>query len=127
MPSALVWGGIAFVNTKDGLQATVWRSPFSDAIRQRLVSFANPTGDITNSDLELAATVVEHDVLASAFDLWEHTLSTSHGNTPAEAWQRKGSTTTLGPAPPFSECRHITSNTSDMSPYTISFLAISTE
>ena len=86
------------MNTKDGLKAIVWQSPFSDMIRKRLVSFANPTRDITKSDLELAATVVQHDVLAAAFDLREHTLSTSHDNTPAEAWQRKGSTTTLGPA-----------------------------
>lgn len=91
-------GGIAFIHTTHGVEAIVWRAPFDDEIRLRLVSFSNPTGDITNSDLELAATVTHHDVLATNFDLREHTIQSSHDNTPAEAWQHKGSTTTLGPA-----------------------------
>ena len=70
---------------------------FPDHIRQRLVSFDIPTGDISNSDLELAGTVAHHDVLRSNFDIREHTVHTFHDNTPAQFWQRKGSTTTLGP------------------------------
>ncbi|CAJ1945366.1 unnamed protein product [Cylindrotheca closterium] len=88
-------GGIAFINTTDGVEAIVWRAPFDDDIQRRLVSFQNPTGDITNSDLELAATVTHHDVLTTHFDLREHTIQSSHDNTPAEAWQHEGSTTTL--------------------------------
>ena len=36
----------------------VWRVPWPPEIRARLVTFNNPTGDITNSDLEMAAEVL---------------------------------------------------------------------
>jgi hypothetical protein len=33
----------------------IWRYPFDTALQDRLVSYANPLGDVCNSDLELAA------------------------------------------------------------------------
>lgn len=91
-------GGAAFISTSQGIVPVVWRKPFPAHIQHRLVSWTNPKGDITNSDLELAATVVHHDVIAHASDVREHTLHSMHDNTPAQYWQRKGSTTTAGPA-----------------------------
>ena len=96
--SGIGMGGVAFVATAADIQAVLWRQSFPSKIRQQLVSFENPTGDVTNSDLELAATVAHHDVLTANFDLREHTIHSFHDNTPAQYWQRKGSTTTLGPA-----------------------------
>jgi hypothetical protein len=59
-----------------------------------LVSFNDPSGQVTNSDLELAATIVQHDVAAHHYDVRERTTSSGSDNTPAVAWQGKGSTTT---------------------------------
>jgi hypothetical protein len=73
----------------------LWRQPFPLAIQRKLVSFTNPTGTVTNSDLELAGVIAHQDVLAQAFDVRESTTATLCDNTPAVFWSRKGSTTTL--------------------------------
>ena len=44
------------------------------------------------------APLMHHDVATSTTDLRESTISTLMDNTPALAWQTKGSTTTVGPA-----------------------------
>jgi hypothetical protein len=100
-------GGVAFA-TSSGLRLrdtspltplthttpVLWRSRFPSAVTAKLVTFKNPQGSITNSDLELGATIIHHDVLAQHFDIRELTVSTGCDNTPAVSWQRKGSTTT---------------------------------
>ena len=50
--------------------------PFPLSIQPRLVSFSNPTGDITKSDLE------HLDVLVQGFDVRETTTATLRDNTP---------------------------------------------
>jgi hypothetical protein len=72
----------------------LWRSPFPPYIQDALVSWDNPAGSVTNSDLELAASIAHQDVLVHAFDLRERTIHTGSDNTPTVYWQRKGSTTT---------------------------------
>jgi hypothetical protein len=72
----------------------LWRARFEPDIVKDLVSFSNPSGQVTNSDLELAATIVQHDIAAHHYDVRERTISSGSDNTPAVAWQRKGSTTT---------------------------------
>ena len=92
-------GGVAFLPHPDGTVVPIlWRAPFSQDIQAQLVSWNNPTGSITNSDLELAATIAHQDVVASFADTRERTTGTVTDNTPAESWQQKGSTTTVGPA-----------------------------
>ena len=76
----------------------VWRHPFPEHIQSALVSFDNPAGTITNSDLELAGTVAQAAVLAANKDLRETTLAICTDNTPALAWQGRGAKTTTGPA-----------------------------
>jgi hypothetical protein len=76
----------------------LWQCKLPEDITAQLVSYDNPTGSITNSDLELMATIVHKDVLAHAFDVRERTIATGTDNTPALAWQRKGSVSTQGPA-----------------------------
>jgi hypothetical protein len=62
-------------------------------------SWSNPTGTITNSDLELAGTIIEHEAIVQNWDVRERTVRVCTENTPTEAWQRKGSvTTTAAPA-----------------------------
>jgi hypothetical protein len=74
----------------------LWRSRFDDDTSRKLVSFENPSGTITNSDLELAASIVQHDVAAHTFDVRERTIASGSDNTPTVSWQRKGSTSTTG-------------------------------
>jgi hypothetical protein len=76
----------------------VWRAPFPQKIQNLVVSEKNPTGTITNSDLELAGAIAHNDVLVHEVDARERTVATLCDNTPATAWQRKGSVTTTGAA-----------------------------
>jgi hypothetical protein len=43
----------------------LWRHPFPLAVREQIVSYDNPTGRLTNSDLELAGTVVHQAILGN--------------------------------------------------------------
>jgi hypothetical protein len=91
-------GGVIFVPTStDRIHPLLWRAPFPLDVQRDLVSSDNPTGTITNSDLELAGTIAQHDVLVHHVDCRERTIHTLTDNTPALAWQSKGSTTTTGP------------------------------
>jgi len=76
----------------------LWRFPFPTSITSQLVSTENPTGAITNSDLELAGSVAHDDILASAVNVTHLTTCGLNDNTPTVAWRQKGSTTTTGPA-----------------------------
>ena len=84
--------------THSNIRPTVWRAPFPDWVRAKLVSFDNHHGTITNSDLELAGLIVHHDVLAQTVNIRGNTLAPLGDNTPTEAWHHKKSTTTTGPA-----------------------------
>ncbi len=102
--SGLALGGVFFVPAPQSTpeapmhQSYLWQFKLPEHIRTRLISNATPTGSISNSDLELAAAVAQPDVICSIFDLTEATIANLHDNTPAVFWQRKGSTTTTGPA-----------------------------
>jgi hypothetical protein len=77
-----------------GLGPILWRATFPNEIVKNLVTHKNPTGRVTNSDLELAAGVVQNDIAAQNFDVRERTIASGSDNTPTIAWQSKGSTTT---------------------------------
>jgi hypothetical protein len=64
------------------------RSPFPLEVQHRLVLFDNPAITITNSDLELelAASVAQHDVLTSNVDARESTVHNFSDNTPTVFW-----------------------------------------
>jgi hypothetical protein len=91
-------GGVIFVQdqTAGKLNPLLWRAPFPQDTQHDVVSSKNPTGSITNSDLELAGTVAQHDVLVHHVDCRERAVHTLTDNTPALAWQSKGSTTAAG-------------------------------
>jgi hypothetical protein len=63
-----------------------------------LINFANPSGTITNSDLELADTDAQQDVLAQSADIREATIHDSSDNVVTLLWKWKGATSTKGTA-----------------------------
>jgi hypothetical protein len=75
----------------------VFRAPFPAAIQRRLITTDNPSGDLTNSDLELAALVLatamraHTTTLCPAASLW-----CGSDNVAAVSWARRGSTSTTG-------------------------------
>ena len=76
----------------------VWRTPFPPQVQRELVSTTNPSGTISNSDLELAGAIAHAGALAHHRDIWECTVATFSDNTPAVVWGAKASVTTTGPA-----------------------------
>jgi hypothetical protein len=58
-------GGVHFVPLPNGdLKPILWRQTWPTSVSAKLVSTDNPRGSVTNSDLELAATIAQFDVLA---------------------------------------------------------------
>ena len=91
-------GGVWLPSTQHSLHPPyVWRAPFPSSVQQALVSADNPSGSITNSDLELVGTIVHKATLAAVHDISHCTIATFSDNTPAVAWGNKASTTTAGP------------------------------
>ena len=80
-------GGVLFAEDQ---APVLWRAPFPEDIQQRIVSFDNPHGDITNSDLEQAGVLAQADVANTTFDLRERTLATLNDNTAAISRNKKG-------------------------------------
>ena len=76
----------------------IWWAPFPSSVQQALVSTDNPSGSITNLNLELAGTIAHEATLTMVHDLRHCTIATFSDNTPAVAWVNKASTTTAGPA-----------------------------
>jgi hypothetical protein len=61
-------GGTFFVRQSQKTTPFLWRAPFPAEIQQQVVSFKNPSGLVSNSDLELAGTIAHHDVVAHTVD-----------------------------------------------------------
>ena len=79
-------------------QPCLWRERFPEHVTKQLISYSNPHGTITNSDLELAGTIAHDDVLAHAVPVTHVSTRTFTDNTPAMSWRTKGNATTKGPA-----------------------------
>ena len=90
--------GGTWLSHDPAFQPLVWRSRFPSEVQNDLVSTNNPQGRTTNSDLELAGQIAHLDILNQHSDCRERTISILTDNISARSWQRKGSTTTLGPA-----------------------------
>ena len=95
MPRELGWVA-SILSLMIAIVPLLWRAEFPQWVQYRLVSFKNPDGDINNSDLELAASIGQYDVVAQAADVAERTIHNSYDNDAAVYWQRKASTTILG-------------------------------
>ena len=77
---------------------TLWRQAFSPDITTSLVTYKNPHGTISNSDLELAGHVTHNNMLASIANIDSTMVSSCTDNTLALYWAKKGSTSTIIPA-----------------------------
>jgi hypothetical protein len=109
-------GGIHFTPQPDGsIQPCLWCQLLPTELTTWLVINDNPSGDITIIDLELAATVAHHDVLAHYINIREGTTNNLLDNTATVYWQRKGSTTTTKAAACILRYRSSTSISTDMS------------
>jgi hypothetical protein len=67
----------------------VWRVEWPQDIRDNVVSFANPTGTITNSDLEMAGMVIQYLVLEHLACLRHVHVAAWCDNTPTVSWTNK--------------------------------------
>ena len=72
----------------------LWRYEWPQTIKSKLQTASNPTGTITNSDLELAGGLLHLDALAHTYDIRESTVLSKTDNLATLFWQRKGSTST---------------------------------
>ena len=82
-------GGVWLPGTKE-LAPIVWQVQWPIEFRDRLVTLENPEGDITNSDLEMAAEVLGLLVLEANVCLrWIHVECCSD-NSATVAWQGRG-------------------------------------
>jgi hypothetical protein len=88
-------GGVYFDASKQGY---VWRFPFLDDVQSQLVSKKNPSGRVTNSDLEQAGLLAQVSVISHHHDVAYATLANRSDNTPAVSCVTKGAVTSNGPA-----------------------------
>ena len=88
-------GGVWFSGTSP-LKPTVWRILFPKFVIANLVSSKNPTGFITNSDLEMAGLLCQWLVLEciAPASLQHATAGMFSDNTPTVTWANKLSTST---------------------------------
>ena len=92
-----VWFLADHVTRRKGVsphQPIVWRYEWPKSIKDELVTEDNPTGTISNSDLELAGGLLHLQALVQACDARERTMLSKTDNLAALFWQRKGSTST---------------------------------
>ena len=80
-------GGVYFDSVG---RAIVWRCPFPPDIQANLVSVDNPTGTLTNSDLEQAALLAQISLQSSTHDITYATVLNCCNNTPAISRETKG-------------------------------------
>ena len=71
----------------------LWRFPFPEDIQRDLVSYDNPKGSITNSDLEQAGILAQTALMARHFNIRYATIANGADNTPAVCRMRKGAVT----------------------------------
>ena len=90
-------GGV-WLDTRSHHPPLLWRQSFPLATQSALVSFANPRGSITNSDLEQVGVVCHSDILAQHHDLRERTICTLSDNTAAVSRELRGSTSADAPS-----------------------------
>ena len=92
--SAFGAGGVWFSGTHP-LPETVWRLQWPPDITAAVVSDSNPTGTLTNSDLEMAAVVLHVNTLELVAPCLRHKHILVHSdNTPSVAWVTKMATKT---------------------------------
>jgi hypothetical protein len=97
--SAAGMGGI-WLDPSSNSHPLCWRAKFPESLTANLVSFDNPDGTITNSDLELAAVVAQHDILSNQAPaaVLHQNIAVLSDNTPTVAWALRGSVSHNNPS-----------------------------
>ena len=97
-------GGVSFpgdtIHPWEGWHTDIpvlWRVEWPEYIARLLVSSDNPTGTITNSDLELAGGLIHIEAINQTFDTRELTAVSKGNNLNITLWERKSSPTTNSP------------------------------
>jgi hypothetical protein len=96
--SAFGAGGVWFGADRD-LTPIVWRVQWPKDITDAVVSFTNPNGRITNSDLEMAGVVLQEAALEAHLgtDLTHVQMAIGCDNSPAVAWTTRMATRSHSP------------------------------
>jgi hypothetical protein len=81
-------GGI-WVSGTDHIAPIVWRVPWPKEVRDRLVTQDNMSGDITNSDLEMAAEILGWLVLEAVVSTRHAHVGMCSDNSATVAWQTR--------------------------------------
>jgi hypothetical protein len=88
--SKLGAGGVWFPGSaRTDLPPIVWRVAWPPDIQAALVSVSNPTGTISNSDLEMAGLLLHYLVLECLADLKHVHVAAWCDNTPTVSWANK--------------------------------------
>ena len=90
-------GGV-WLDTQQKRPPLMWRQKFPPEVTKAVVSWANPSGTLTNSDLEQTGLVCHPDILAQQHDLRERTICALSDNTAAVSRESRGSTSTDSPS-----------------------------
>jgi hypothetical protein len=70
----------------------LWRTTFDTDIQSQLITATNPTGTITNSNLELAAIIMGTSLTNHHLPIAHPSILIASDNIPAVTWCKKGST-----------------------------------
>ena len=91
-----VWFPAKHLKPREGYknQPVLWRLKWPQHIIDQLVTTENPSGTISNSDLELAGGLLHLEAISQCFDIRERTVLSKTDNLNTLFWQRKGSSTT---------------------------------
>lgn len=95
--SAAGMGGV-WLDTRQLRPPLMWRQRFPQATTDAVVSWSNPTGTLTNSDLEQAGLVCQPDILSQQYDIREQTICALSDNTAALSRDHRGSTSVDAPS-----------------------------
>jgi hypothetical protein len=90
-------GGV-WLSVDDNVHPILWRSEFPGSVQSRLVTYDNPSGNLTNSDLEQLALTCHPDILACEHDIRERLICILSDNMAAVSHEHHGSTSTDAPA-----------------------------
>jgi hypothetical protein len=96
--SAFGAGGVWFGGSKP-LEPLVWRVQWPTDITNEVVLLSNPTGRLTNSDLEMAGVLLQETVLEARLGHEMRSTHTAIGsdNSPAVAWTTRMATRSASP------------------------------
>ena len=95
-----IWFPSAVLPPREGIVAAtpvVWRYEWPPCISSKLKTDKNPTGTISNSDLELAGGLIHLECISQCYDVRERTVLSKGDNLSTTFWERKGSTSTNSP------------------------------